>query len=277
MASKSHRRNKVESRGKKRHPGLPSPRTLGMVDLFLFLLDSRIPHTSLQIAEPYLSKFNRVYVMTKPDLADPEVTHAWLQKFRREGAPAFAVESNTGRGVGELMAYLRRQQMTTGDRAHPELMARPLRVMLFGVPNVGKSSLANRLLGTSKAAFGARPGLTRGSHWLRRGLLEILDTPGVIDTSQAKGEVLYKLAATWAVRENQYDEEEVAFWLAKEVFEKDDPVSHISEFGRSRGCLGPGGSVDFSQASKGFIQCFREGKFGRISIEKPDIQSSSSQ
>lgn len=273
MAAKSHRRNKVGSRGKKRHPGLPSSKTLSMVDLFLFLLDSRIPETSLQIAEPYLSKTNRVYVLTKPDLADPEVTYAWLKQFREQGAPAFAVECNTGRGVYELMAYLKRQQASTLDKSHPELLSSPLRVMLFGVPNVGKSSLANRLLGTSKAAFGARPGLTRGSHWLRRGQLEILDTPGVIDTSQAKGDVLYKLAATWAVRETQYDEEEVASWLAKEVFGKDDPIAHINEFGRSRGLLGPGGRVDFNQASKAFIQSFREGKFGRISIEAPDTQT----
>ena len=74
MAAKSRRRNKVDSRGKKWHPGLPSPRTLDMVDLFLFLLDSRIPETSLQLAEPYLSRMNRVYVLTKADLADPEVT-----------------------------------------------------------------------------------------------------------------------------------------------------------------------------------------------------------
>jgi ribosome biogenesis GTPase A len=243
-----------------------------MVDLFLFLLDSRIPETSLQLAEPYLSRMNRVYVLTKADLADPEVTYHWVKKFGTQGSPAFAVESNTGRGVDDLIAYLEAQQASISDRAHPEAIARPLRTMLFGLPNVGKSSLANRLLGTSKAAFGARPGLTRGSHWLRRGLLEILDTPGVIDTSQAKGEVLYKLAATWAVRDNQYDEEEVAFWLAKEVFDKPDPVSFITGFGRSRGFLGPGGQVDFGRASKSFIQCFREGKFGRISIEKPDTQ-----
>ncbi|MGI6620356.1 MAG: YlqF/YawG family GTPase [Bacillota bacterium] len=254
------------------HPGLPSPKTLDMVDLFLFLLDSRIPDTSLHIAEPHLSKTNRVYVLTKMDLADPEVTSEWLEKLRREGLPAFEVQSNTGRGVDALTAYLEREQARLSAKAHSEVVARPLRIMLFGLPNVGKSSLANRLLGTSKAAFGARPGLTRGSHWLRRGLLEILDTPGVIDTSQAKGEVLYKLAATWAVGENRYDAEEVAFWLAKEVFETPDPISRITEFGKSRGLLGPGGVVDFSRASKAFIQYFREGKLGRVSIEKPEMQ-----
>ncbi|HHY11973.1 MAG TPA: hypothetical protein GX529_05010 [Firmicutes bacterium] len=272
MASKSRRRNKVGSRGKKQHPGLPGSRTVAMVDMFLFLLDSRIPKTSLQIAEPYLLKKNRVYVMTKPDLAHPEITGDWVRTFRSQGWPCFAVESNTGRGMGALTAFLEQKQAEIGCKAHSEVLVRPLRAMLFGLPNVGKSSLANRLLGTSKAPFGAKPGLTRGSHWLRRGLLEILDTPGVIDTSQAKGEILYKLAATWAVRDNQYDEEEVAFWLAKQVFEKADPISHITEFGRDIGLIGPGGRVDFSRASKTFIQCFRKGKLGRASIEKPDTQ-----
>ncbi len=269
MAAKSSRRNKVGSRGKKQHPGLPDSRTMSMVDMFLFLLDSRIPKTSLRIAEPYLLKKNRVYVITKPDLAHPEVTQDWVRWFKSQGRPCFAVESNTGRGMGGLTGFLKQKQTELERNTHSKVLVRPLRVMLFGLPNVGKSSLANRLLGISKAPFGAKPGLTRGSHWLRRGVLEILDTPGVIDTSKAKGEVLYKLAATWAVGENQYDEEEVAFWLAKQVFEKDDPILCITEFGRNRGLIGPGGSVDFSRAAKAFIQSFRDGKLGRVSIEKP--------
>lgn len=174
--------------------------------------------------------------------------------------------------MGELTGFLKQKQAELERSTHSKVLVRPLRVMLFGLPNVGKSSLANRLLGTSKAPFGAKPGLTRGSHWLRRGVLEILDTPGVIDTSQAKDEILYKLAATWAVRDNQYDEGEVAFWLAKQVFEKADPISYITEFGRNRGHIGPGGNVDFSRACKSFIQSFRDGKLGRVSIEKPDSE-----
>jgi ribosome biogenesis GTPase A len=268
MAAKSSRRNKVSS--KKQHPGLPGPKTLDLVDLFLFLLDSRIPQTSLRISEPYLLKKRRVYVMTKPDLADPSTTQEWVDWFKAGGVPCFAVESNTGRGMSDLVNFLDGKQADVARKAHSMILIRPLRIMLFGLPNVGKSSLANRLLGTSKAPFGAKPGLTRGSHWLRgRGPLEILDTPGVIDTSKVKGEVLHKLAATWAVRENQYDEGEVAIWLAREVFDKQDPLSHITEFGRSKGLIGPGGNVDFSRACKSFIQAFRYGNLGRVSIETP--------
>ncbi len=268
MAAKGSRRNKVVS--KKQYPGLPGPKRLGLVDLFLFLLDSRIPQTSLGICEPYLLKKRRVYVMTKPDLADPAITQEWVDWFKTIGVPCFAVESNTGRGMADLVSFLDRKQADAARKAHSMILVKPLRIMLFGLPNVGKSSLANRLLGTSKAPFGAKPGLTRASQWLRgRGPFEILDTPGVIDTSKVKGEVLHKLAATWAVRENQYDEGEVAMWLAREVLDKQDALSHITEFGRSKGLIGPGGNVDYSRAYKSFIQAFRYGNLGRVSIEKP--------
>jgi ribosome biogenesis GTPase A len=255
---------------RKKHPGLPGPKTLDLVDLVLYLLDARIPRTSLQISEPYLLKKKRVYVLTKPDLADPGITQEWVDWFRSGGMPCFAVESNSGKGLPAIMGFIKETKAEIDRRIDSKVIVRPIKTMLFGLPNVGKSSLANRLLGTSKAPFGARPGLTRGSHWLRgRGLLEVLDTPGVIDTSKAKGDTLHKLAATWAVRENQYDEGEVAFWLAREVFKQADPASHIIAFGSSRRLIGPGGGVDLNRACRAFIQSFRDGKIGRVSIEKP--------
>ncbi len=254
---------------RKRHPGLPNLKRIALVDTFLYLLDARIPRTSLQIVQPFLLKKSRIYVLTKPDLAQSRITSSWVRKFKTQGWPCFAVECNTGRGVRGLIDFLDEKQVAKQHETSSKVVASPLRVMLFGLPNVGKSSLANRLLGTSRASFGAKPGLTRGSHWLRRGMLEILDTPGVIDSSQAKGETLYKLAATWAVPDNHYDSEEVAFWLAKHVLKKEHPVSYITEFGQNRGFLIKGGTVDFTRASNAFIQDFRYGKLGQFSIEKP--------
>ncbi len=270
MASKRRRRREIGRGGAKQHPGLPDPQTIAMVDLFLFLLDSRIPSTSLRIAEPYLLKRSRVYVMTKSDLADPDTTDGWVRFFRSQGWPCFVVKSNTGQGISALIEFLNQKQEELGEKAGPGLIVRPLRLMLFGLPNVGKSSLANKLLESSKAAFGAKPGLTRGSHWLRHGLLEILDTPGVLDTSQAKGDVLCKLAVTWALRDNQYDEEEVAFWLIKHVLKKPNPLGYLSDFGKAKGFIGRGARVDLNRASTALIRHFREGKLGRLSLEKPE-------
>lgn len=270
MASRKDRSRKVGS--KRLYPGLPGPKTLDLVDLFIFLLDSRIPRTSLELSEPYLRRRRRVYVMSKSDLADPDITEKWIDYFRKDGFPCFAVDANTGLGVSELASFLKRNREEMNRRSDEEFEKKPLRVMLFGLPNVGKSSLANRLLRTSKASFGAKPGLTRSSYWLRADhSVEILDTPGVIDTSQVKGETLYKLAATWAVSENQYDPGEVALWLAKEVFHAESPLEYLTEFGLSRGMLASGGVVDINRACTALIQQFRTGGLGRISLEKPGL------
>lgn len=284
MASQNRRVPKVGGRSKSEqrpiHPGLPSRRTLDLVDVFLFLCDSRIPATSVKLAGPFLTRSKRVYILAKPDLADPAVTAAWLAHFRKREMPAFAVDCSTGDGVEPLLAFLRRRRDELNERRPEGTSERPLRLMLFGPPNVGKSSLANRLLGTQKAPFGAKPGLTRGSHWLRgRGFLEVLDTPGVVETSQVKGEACLKLAAVWAVPETRYDAGDLAMWIAGRLLQaqgseaegqdENPRLALITELGRQRGFLRTGGIVDIDRACKAFIHAFREGKLGRISLEEP--------
>ncbi|HHY76522.1 MAG TPA: ribosome biogenesis GTPase YlqF [Firmicutes bacterium] len=243
-----------------------------MVDVFLFLLDARIPLTSVRLAEPYLSKRRRVYVLTKPDLADPEMTRAWAEFFTSRGSPAFAVNCRTGDGMTALLGHLRAVKAELDAKKPAALLYRPVRIMLFGPPNVGKSSLANRLLGTTKAPFGAKPGLTRSSNWLRgRGFLEILDTPGVVDTSLVKGEARLKLAAAWAIPDNMYDPEEVARYLAGKVSPAGvQPESFVEEFGRARGFIREGGTVDWERTCQTLILEFREGRLGRFTLEAPE-------
>lgn len=261
------------------HPGLPPERTLALVDYFLFLLDSRIPTTSLVLAEPYLRKRKRVYVLTKPDLADPVVTAQWLQYFQGQNVPAFQVNCSNGQGLDKLLGFIREKKKELDQKSMEKVDSyyrSPIRLMLFGLPNVGKSSLANRLLGVRKAPFGAKPGLTRSANWLKgRDFLEILDTPGVLDTSQVDQYTRLKLAATWALPENAYDPQDVALFLAETIFQSEDHLELLREFGRSRGFLGKGGEVDMDRTCKSFIKAFREGDLGRISLEKPPSEYSS--
>lgn len=273
------------------HPGLPDPKILDLVDVFLFLADARIPWTSVKLAAPFLTRTKRVYVLAKPDLADRRMTNEWLSVLSADGTPAFAVNCRTGDGVEDLVKYLKERKEELDRRRSAGMLTRPIRTMMFGPPNVGKSSLGNRLLGTQKAPFGAKPGLTRGSHWLRgRGFLEVLDTPGVVETSQVKGDARMKLAAAWALTETAYDAQDVAFWLVRRLadagrvgdasegppaIEADSntaethALSHLEEFGRQRGFLRQGGTVDLDRACTAFIQAFREGNLGRITLEKP--------
>ncbi len=244
-------------------PGFPSARALGLVDMFLFLADARIPWTCRTLSQPYLRRKNRVYVLAKPDLADPEATSQWVSVFKNLGEPVFAVDCSTGNGLAPLVTHLKNAQSR---------LSRPLRVMLFGTPNVGKSSLANRLLKSRKAPFGAKPGLTRGSNWLKAGpdgFLVILDTPGVLDTSQVKGEAKHKLAAVWATGERTYDTEEVAVWLAAKLNPLKEPVDFINSFAKERGMLGKGGIVDYEKACAAVVHGFREGRLGRFTLERP--------
>ena len=287
----------ARSEGPKRrrlwHPGLPDPKVLDLVDLFLFVADARIPATSIRLASPYLGKKRRVYVLVKPDLADPGATALWLESLSCEGIPAFAVDCRTAEGLSSLVRHLRLRKQELDARTPSGLTPRPIRLMLFGLPNAGKSSLANRLLGSARARFGAKPGLTRGSQWLRgRGFLEVLDTPGVVDTSQVKGEAKMKLASVWALPDGQFDPEEVALWLARKVLcgagpseardveplstqatesrtDMDAALSYIEEFGRRRGLIGAAGAVDLERASRALVHAFREGELGRFTLELP--------
>jgi ribosome biogenesis GTPase A len=249
------------------------------VDVFLFLTDARIPGTSVRLAGPFLTRSKRLYVLAKPDLADKRATSRWTEWFADKGIPAFAVDCRTGDGIDGLLGYLHDRKDEMDGRRPEGTMARPLRLMLFGPPNVGKSSLANRLLGTQKAPFGAKPGLTRGSHWLRgRGFLEVLDTPGVFETAQVKGEARMKLAAVWALPERAYDAGDLALWLVeklKAVPDADEAetqragIAFLEEFGRQRGFLRSGGVVDLDRSCKAYIHAFREGQLGRFSLEEP--------
>ncbi len=271
MASKGRRLAKVGPPARKEHPGFPGGRTLKMVDLILFLADSRIPWTSVRLAEPYLGAKRRVYVLTKPDLANKGLTQQWLEVFS-ESTQAFAVNCRSGQGLPALLRYLRDAWQDLGSPGGGAVEKRPLRIMLFGAPNVGKSSLGNRLLGSQKAPFGARPGLTRGSHWLKgREFLLVLDTPGVLDTSLVKGTARTKLAAAWALRENAYDAEEVALWLAGRISGPElKPLDYLKEFGRSRGFLGAGGALDMTRTFQAFVREFQEGTLGSFTLEKPE-------
>ena len=259
-----------------------------LVDAVCELLDARIPAASrnpdvdrLAGDKPHLLILNRA------DLADPAVTALWRSCFRAKGLSAVETDAKSGKGVKQIPGALR--TLLKDKLAALEAKGqggRPLRVMILGIPNVGKSTLINALAGRRAAVAGDRPGVTRGKQWISVGNgLEVLDTPGILwpkFDSQAVGEAL---ALTNAIKADVIDRTALAanFMLRlREIYPgrieerygfAPDPEKNgyelLTDAGRRRGFLVSGGEVDVDRMAETLLREFHDGKLGRISLELP--------
>lgn len=267
---------------------------LRLVDVVVELLDARIPRSSQNpdIAELVKDK-KRMVVLNKTDLADEKETKRWIDFFNNKNIPAIEVDSNQGKGVQvvikkieEMMADELRNQIQKGR------IRKTIRVMIVGIPNVGKSSFINRISKRTTMAVGNRPGVTTRKQWIRIGnQIELLDTPGVLWPKFESEEVGLNLAYTGSIKDEVIDKEEIAYHLIKyleknyqrNLYEKYkirlDEIENIkndSQFhmelmhliGKKRGALVSGGNVDETKVANIVLDDFRSGKIGRITLEK---------
>ncbi|OAT79511.1 ribosome biogenesis GTPase YlqF [Desulfotomaculum copahuensis] len=258
---------------------------LKLVDVVIELLDARLPASSRNPLIDEVTRHKpRLVVLNKTDLADPAETARWLLWFNQQGMGALAVDAAHGRGVREVPAAVQRLAAARiAALAAAGRRPRPPRCMVLGIPNVGKSMLINALAGRAATRTANRPGVTRGQQWVRlaRGV-ELLDTPGVLWPKFGDQEAAMKLAATGAIREEVYQPEEVAVWLAGWLRQRHprvlperyamaenagEPV--LEQIAVKRGLLGPGGRPDVSRAAGHLLKEFREGKLGRITLDPP--------
>ncbi|GIO61179.1 ribosome biogenesis GTPase A [Paenibacillus rhizosphaerae] len=267
---------------------------LKLIDVVIELIDSRLPLSSRNpMIDEILQGKPRLIIMNKADLADPSVTKQWQDYFKEEGHTAFPVDAATGTGVKEIPGQLKLLLKEKIDRQIAKGMnPRAIRALIVGIPNVGKSTLINRLAGRSIAATGDRPGVTKGQQWIKvGGEIELLDTPGILWPKFEDENVGYRLAVTGAIKEEILNVEDVAFFAVKylvqyywdafrERFEIDADMPHnpdesdeivaiMEAVGRKRGCLMSGGRVDLEKASKTLLRELRAGKMGRFSMEAP--------
>jgi ribosome biogenesis GTPase A len=261
---------------------------LKLVDVVIELRDARIPAASANpIIDEIVGGKPRVIVLNKADLAEPEPTERWLAFFRSGGRQAIAVESIGGGGTKQLVG----KAMEAAAEVIAKLTAkgirpRAVRAMILGIPNVGKSSLINRLLGTATARTGDKPGVTRGQQWLKIGKnLELLDTPGVLWPKLEDQDAAFRLAITGAISDEVYDREKVVLRLLAflrqdyperlcERFKLESPLPEedgelLARIGARRGCLRSGGAVDIEKAGRIILSEFREGKLGRFTLDAP--------
>jgi ribosome biogenesis GTPase A len=260
---------------------------LKMIDVVIELVDARIPISSRNPEiDELLENKKRIFVLNKMDLADKLITESWVKKFN-ESVPTLAINSLNGQRISLLVRQAKKLMASKLEKLVQQgRKKRDIRLMIVGIPNVGKSQLINQLNNRGSTRTGERPGVTRGQQWvkLREGF-ELLDTPGILWPKFSDDEVAFKLAATGAIKAEAYDKETVAYKLLKilqeiipdtlqERFDLDvvsnDTLRLMEDIGRKRGCLMSGGKVDRERTAGIILQEFRRGRLGRISLELPD-------
>jgi len=268
--------------------GREMQRRLKLVDLVVELLDARVPASSRNPAFRELLRGKPVVlVANKADLADPEMTRAWTEWFRRHGESAHFVNARDPSSARRLPDRWQDAVLKVREaRGLKRAPNRPLRIMIAGIPNVGKSTLVNQLAASRKAAGGPKPGVTRHTQWIALdGQIEVLDTPGVLwPRIRTKSHEL-KLALVGTMRDDYVGYELLAEflwaqlsrhagrkpWAAYHLAECPESVEEMLEaVGRRRGLLQAGGTVDKERSATIMLKDFRSGKLGRFTLERPE-------
>lgn len=258
---------------------------LKAVDVVAELLDARIPVSSANpMVEELVSGKPRIIILNKADLANPRATDQWISYYEKKGIPVLPMSVGNSKNKKKLLQVIR-------DTAEPILAkwkrrgmkSRSVRLMILGIPNVGKSSLINFLAGTAATRTANTPGHTRGKQWVRLSEgLDLLDTPGVLWPKFDDQTAALRLAATGAIAGDVFNASEVVAELmsslaktSPEILREQynienpdqDPQVLLEQAGRRRGCLLPGGNIDFDRAEMVVLRDFRNGKLGRITLD----------
>lgn len=250
------------------------------VDVVIELGDARLPLSSRNpLLQGLLGSKPKILVLNKADLADEAKTQKWVEELEKD-SPVLVASAATGLGIKKIVPLLEELMVGKMQRLREKgVRSKPIRVMVVGIPNIGKSSLINRLTGGSQAKTGNKPGVTRGSQWIRiHRKVELLDTPGMLWPKFDDPEVGKKLAATGAVKDEVFDQEDLAFWLLNwlrenypqalsEFYKMPGEEINIESIGRARGCLVSGGRVDTLKAAQIFLREFRNGKIARVTMD----------
>ena len=259
-----------------------------LVDVVVEMLDARIPRSSTNpMLQDILGSKPKVIALNKLDMADKAQTDLWVEKIKNSGLPVCKLDCATGKGVKQLISAIQLAAKPVIDKwLKKGVRNRPVRVMIVGIPNVGKSTLINRLVGKNKVMAADRPGVTRGQQWvtIAKGL-ELLDTPGVLWPKFEDPSVGFALAATGAIKEDVFDREsavellvdfllknypqELATKYAVSLEESDDVNAVMAKIATSRGCLKAGGLLDIDKVVQLVLRDFRAGRIGRFTIDKP--------
>ena len=261
---------------------------LKLVDVVVELLDARIPFSS---KNPDIDKLAgnkpRVVILNKSDLADKSKLDMWIRYYKNQGIKAIPVDTLKGVGVNRLVEecknVVKDKMNALKEKGRKE---RPVRVMIVGVPNVGKSSIINKLTGRKSAITGDKPGVTKGKQWVRlKGNLELLDTPGILWPKFEDQQVALNLAFCRSIKDEILDIETLALRLIRKLM-KIEPqklkeryklenlgetdIETMDMIGRKRGFITGRKELDYTRIATTVLNEFRDGKIGKISLEVPE-------
>ena len=274
---------------------------LKLIDIVIELLDARIPKSS---QNPDIVKITRgkkkIIVLNKSDLANESQNKKWVEYFEGQGIPAVLTDSNSGKGIQDCIKKIEKiMDKELKLQAEKGRIGKKIRAMILGIPNVGKSSFINRISKRTSAGVGNKPGVTKQKQWIRiNDQIELLDTPGVLWPKFESEEVALHLAFTGTIKEDVLQRIEIAYELVKFLLENErtllcerykinntyieevlnqEQAENINiyeimlEIGRKRGCIISGGNIDEEKTAKIILDEFKNGKLGRITIEKISI------
>ncbi len=272
---------------------------LKLIDVVVEVLDARIPMASSNpdIQERIKNK-KKIIALNKADLASEEENNKWINYFKKKEISAVLTDSNSGKGINEIIREIEKVNCEDKEMyANKGRVGKSIRVMVLGVPNVGKSSFINRITKKSSAQVGNKPGVTRQKQWIRvNEKIELLDTPGVLWPKFENEQIALDLAYTGTIKDDILEKTEIAYYLLKFLLENEKPKvierykldikevekilsneenmenENIMEImymiGRKRGAIISGGNVDEEKVATILLDEFRSGKLGRITIEK---------
>lgn len=261
---------------------------LKLVDAVIEIRDARIPKSSKNPdIDTLCAGKPRVILLNKSDLTDPKITKAWKESLTNEETIVLEVNALKGEGLNAIKPALLKLLKEKHDRLKAKGLARiTTRVMVVGIPNVGKSTFINKMAKNNIAKTGDRPGVTKNKQWIKTKLgIELMDTPGVLWPKFEDEIVGLNLAFTGAIKDEIMDTEELALKLVERLQETnpeelmtryklteilENPLDNLDAIARKRGAIMAGNHIDYNRIAGIILDEFRGGKIGKISLEKPE-------
>ncbi|AOZ87299.1 ribosome biogenesis GTPase YlqF [Bacillus xiamenensis] len=261
---------------------------LKLIDIVFELTDARIPMSSRNpMIEEILQNKPKIMLLNKADKADPRMTKEWQAHFEKQGVRSLAINSVDGQGLNQIITTSKEILKEKFDRMKAKgVKPRAIRALIIGIPNVGKSTLINRLAKRNIAKTGDRPGITTSQQWVKVGKeLELLDTPGILWPKFEDEQVGLRLAVTGAIKDSIINLQDVAVYALRFLEEHyperlkkrydladipEDTVELFDAIGTKRGCLMSGGFINYDKTTEIIIRDIRTEKFGPLTFEKPE-------